>query len=465
MIDPAVLSGFPIDVYSRLQSLFFHVQDIRRRATTPIYRQFVDDYEAMAVRFVELCRVNLQEHPNLEALRLHEAVDKLTQEWYTVIELIATMELGASYLNGFQPYIDLAAQDIGLSAAGDQFILVPTFGEYFGLTRFEYSTSRLAMLKLPLSTINAPWEWSVFWHEVAGLKVEKIKAQLQAHLDNYVEKKGLTLNADGEEATLIGTLFERILTGGVVDSSLREKLKPVLKRATGGGTKGARSTARRIWSIDWLEQLFEDACSVLAFGDDFPFVFEKILGRNLSRLNGDRRHPDLPTRLKVAKRLLALKQGSVAAPSDADERLTDELLWSFIQQQTVGSEGYLPVAFEKDTDVPDLRKKLIAVMAEFGKVFGVPSPYPASLVQKVKALPEQESRTPPDSVPTLIPNQVMQTKLNELFANSELKALLEVELSQTDPFDIRWHGVDSGHQGLSINVHNQDHSIWIAWHV
>src|SRR5215212_2661775 len=237
MFDPAVLTGFPLDVYSRLQSLFFHVQDIRKRATNPIYFQLVDDFEAMSVRFIELCRTNLKQDPNLEVLKLHQAVDKLNQEWHTVIELIAALELGKSYLDGFQPYIKLAAQDIGLSRADDQFVLIPTFGEFFALTRFEYSNTKLAMLKLPLSVINAPWEWSVFWHEVAGLKVEKIKKQLAEHLNSYAENKGLTMNADGEEASLIGTLFDRILNGKVVDSTLREKLQPVLKRATGGGIK------------------------------------------------------------------------------------------------------------------------------------------------------------------------------------------------------------------------------------
>jgi hypothetical protein len=33
------------------------------------------------------------------------------------------------------------------------------------------------------------------------------------------------------------------------------------------------------WSQDWFEQLYEDACSVFAFGEEFVEVLRKILGR------------------------------------------------------------------------------------------------------------------------------------------------------------------------------------------
>src|SRR5215216_2181599 len=125
MIDPSVLSGLPIDVYSRLQSLFFHVQDIRNRATNPVYGQLVDDFEEMAVRFIDSCKMAIAADPEIEPLKLHQAVDKLLREWTVVIDLISTVDLGKSYLDQFQPFIQQAAEDIGLAGTDNQFVLVP----------------------------------------------------------------------------------------------------------------------------------------------------------------------------------------------------------------------------------------------------------------------------------------------------------------------------------------------------
>ena len=76
-----------------------------------------------------------------------------------------------------------------------------------------------------------------------------------------------------------------------------------------------------IWSQDWFEQLYEDACSVFAFGKDFVSVLEKILSRQARKLTADLKHPDLNTRLLVANRLLALGQGNAPAPQNDTERL------------------------------------------------------------------------------------------------------------------------------------------------
>ena len=468
MVDESVLSGLPLDVYSRLESLFFHVRDIKNRVKDPIYGQLVDDYEAMAMHFVTRWKAAVRDNP--EVLKSHEAVDKLTREWHTVTELIATVDLGESYLSQFQPYIQQATKDIGLSSTEDQYILIPTFGEYFALTRFEYSTTRLAMLKLPLSALNAPWEWSVIWHEVAGLKVQKVKEQLGKHWQNYVDEQGISTTPANEEQVLFNTLFDRILTGKIIDRTLRGKLKPILQRSAGNGNSNeAESPAEAaIWPLEWLEQLFEDACSALAFGEDFIFAFEKILSRTASKLTADRGHPNLSTRLRVARRLLALKNGPEAAPVDSVERLTDELLWSFIKKQEAGSDGYLPVAFEKPGDTPDIRRKIIDIMREFRNASNTVSPYPVSLSQKVNELlgAVQLQQTPVQPTLGVIMENIRTQKVHKLLPVSEINALLETNLSHTDDLtDIRWHGSGSGHSSLSIYVHNQDHTIYFASHV
>jgi hypothetical protein len=57
------------------------------------------------------------------------------------------------------------------------------------------------------------------------------------------------------------------------------------------------------WCVDWFEELFEDAWSVLAIGEPFLDFFENILGRNASV---DGRHPPTKVRMSVAKELLKL---------------------------------------------------------------------------------------------------------------------------------------------------------------
>ena len=79
-----------------------------------------------------------------------------------------------------------------------------------------------------------------------------------------------------------------------------------------GGPEFMQSTA---WSQDWFEQLYEDACSVFAFGEEFVEVLSKILSRQERKLTADRKHPDLATRLQVAHRLLALQNGE-GSPAD-----------------------------------------------------------------------------------------------------------------------------------------------------
>lgn len=469
MFDTAFLSGFPLDVYSRLQSLFFHVRDVSGRVNGPL-GQLVNDYEGMAIRYIEATKAAFQAEGATETLKYHEMVDTLTAEWHTITELIATVELGRSYLGQFEPYILQASEDIGITDIRDHFLLIPTFGKYFALTSFKYSTTQLSMMKLPLSAITSPWEWGVIWHELAGLKVKKARGLLREHLESYAKQKGISLTDDqDEEETLFKDLFDRILNGSVIDGTLRSKLQPFLKRRLGKSRSGGGPKRdRRIWSLDWLEQLFEDACSVLAFGDDLIFVFEKILGRESVKLKGDRRHPDLATRVTVAKRLLALKNNTAGKPADQVERLTDELLWNFLINQAVDSPGYLPLVFESPEKIPALRKDLMNVMGEYRKAFGSVSPYPDPLMNLVsKFLPGNWNYTSSERKgPSIEQTAALSSKL---FDGRTLDDLVNIELSDTDLLvDIRdhTHGTSSpdSHENMSIKVHDRDHTIY-GWFV
>jgi hypothetical protein len=66
------------------------------------------------------------------------------------------------------------------------------------------------------------------------------------------------------------------------------------------------------WSVDWFEELFEDAFSVMCIGKSFLDFFEDILSRHPA---DDGRHPPRDVRMKVAGELLRL-MSSDAEPED-----------------------------------------------------------------------------------------------------------------------------------------------------
>jgi len=465
-----ILLGLPLDVSSRLAGLASHIADIKPRVTQSALSELLMDFEGTTMRFIDSCKNATATPPESRWIKLHEAVDKITKEWHLITELLAHIDLGSSYTKQFERYVDLAMKDIGLEYLKDRYLLIPTFGEYFSLTTFKYSPD-LAMLKLPVSVIKAPWERSVIWHEIAGVKVKKIGKLLSDHLDKFKEKNNIVGKEQAEDP--FETLFDRILNNKVIDKNFRADLKPLIRRRLGVGTIGGRKRMPKTWTLDWLEQLFEDACSVLAFAekeDSFIFVLEKILSRNVNKLTDDQKHPDLSTRLEVANRLLENKRGTAKPSKSNNERLTDEVLWGFITKQKPGTPGYLPIAFEYYDDAQGTRKQLIEVMRDYKANFtnqplvidGMTTKLDGEKAQKL--LPAEQTYHP--SQYSQKPNQT-----SSIFENTKksIEELLRVSLSEADEGDIKDHThPDNGntHQDMTINVHGRDHAVpwWGVWH-
>ncbi len=210
-------AGAPVDISSRAKALFELVSDIEKRVTdSPIISRLLRDFREMAHEYILLFELKLSEvsglSPREKWLKRHEMLDKLTTEWHRIYSLASATELGNTLLAEFKPYVDLAATDIGLADDGGNYLLIPIFGESFSLTTVRYSTSNIAILKMPISVKTSLWEVSVIWHEMAGLKVIKIREQIRDFLEAYAKEKNLAAPVARKmpDGSLLSQLFDRI---------------------------------------------------------------------------------------------------------------------------------------------------------------------------------------------------------------------------------------------------------------
>lgn len=453
--DP-VGPALPVDVTSRLAGMFELVNEVSAQVKdSPVISNLLRDFKEMTraytVRFeTALSRRGVLE-PGEKWLRRHEMLDKLTREWHVIYSLASATQLGSAVLGTYQPFVDQAVQDIGIDDPGDRFLLIPTFGESFSLVTVRYSTSNVAILKLPISVIHSPWELSVIWHEMAGLKVLRIGKQVDAFLDDFAGSKHVArLEPPGPRGgDLINELLQRIRNDRELDAGFIGNLKAFLSDPNGEGMH-----QETIWSKDWFEQLYEDACSVFAFGDAFVPVLDKILRRQAHKLTPDRRHPDLETRLAVARRLLQLRRaelrkGDAPAPVTDPERLTDELLWAFIQKHRDDPVAGLPVAFADPAEMPEVRRDLVQKMTFFIEQFGDFAETPVDF-GAMAGFEEPASEKVQRAVVSDDRSALVQERLDDIFGDSDLKALITKPFSPSDELEFYEHAADADFQTLHL---------------
>lgn len=446
-------ADLPLDVSSRVEALLSLVSEIGKRVKdSPAISGLLRDFREMAQEYILLFESSLRESSELSPrekwLSRHEMLDKLTTEWHLIYSLASATELGSPFLAKFQPYVDQAVEDIGLADAEGNFLLIPTFGESFSLVTVRYSTSNIAILKLPISVIHSPWEVSVIWHEMAGLKVIKIRQQITDFLEAYAEEKHLDVPVARKmpDGSLLTQLFDRIVNNKRLDADFKNKLKEFFTFM-----ENIAPRQDDIWSQDWFEQLYEDACSVFAFGESFVPVLEKILGRQARKLSADRKHPDLTTRIQVAKRLLALQKKAAPPPANNVERLTDDLLWAFIDQNRSDSVSALPVAYLDPENVSQARQEVIDAMRVFNEKFGDllgtinEERFDFGHMAAFSGDRKSASYISEDDRAARV-----REKLLELFANSDLNGLLNIPFSASDELDFESHTAADQWQNMYI---------------
>jgi hypothetical protein len=284
---------------------------------------------------------------------LQKALDKLNDEWQrlnTMANASQTLEKEEELIQVLKVVVETAAFMVGIEA--ERITIVP--GNTLALDFFTY-LDNFAVLTVPIYSVQAPWEWSIFWHEIAGYKVRQIEKGtkieiIKNDLENLYKlyngakddeskellKYGLTyfenskkyidsLFPDDKENKLdlsdLGGFehqFERMLENLLRENLLKKQgdlLKEyLLKQANGeagdllkiNNFRDYEQIKKEGWCVDWFKELFEDAWSVLAFGKPFMELFRYMLRRHVT---SDKRHPTAMVREKVASELIKLRDG------------------------------------------------------------------------------------------------------------------------------------------------------------
>jgi len=331
---------------------------------------------------------------------MHRAIEKLSREWERIFQVLSAARFIDSRLDVLRPVIEAASDDIGLNI--QEFVALPHFGRRFSLVSFKY-TKDFVTLGIPVFNLYTPWEWSIFWHEMAGRKVQIMKAKQP-------------------------DVFAKLIPSNYKSSS---------KQNNNDSTASNPS-----WPADWMEELFEDGCSVLAFGPDFLPILESILRRYSA--DSDMRHPPIDIRLDVAR--LLLKQ-------DLDHKVQPE-----VQEAAKNVRKLLakkcPDLFERPgSSGRKVRKAILKAMKKFHK-----NPSKAKTINK--KLQKDLELLVPGKVKAADKAQVkqnLQNNIAQLLGNLNHSALMNLTLSEID-FMVSVPGFDN-HGGHNPSDHNHSDNV------
>ncbi len=274
---------------------------------------------------------------------LQTALDKLKDEWqrlYTIAVASKKLTEDKDLIQTLQGVVECAAFSVGIEA--ERIAIVP--GDAFALNFFTY-LENFAVLTVPIYSVQAPWEWSIFWHELAGFKVRHLEndtvlitiGENLEDLHNLLETidKDLLTRPDKDLLTEFDKLIlhkdvivpivtrENAFTHQYISDLFSSKGKLDLSDLGSFEHQFERmlenlpmenkfQNYEQIkadgWCVDWFKELFEDAWSVLEFSyasdEGFLVYFQDILSRHDVT---DGRHPPKDIRLSVAKELVKLK--------------------------------------------------------------------------------------------------------------------------------------------------------------
>ncbi|MEZ4736801.1 MAG: hypothetical protein R3E79_57705 [Caldilineaceae bacterium] len=234
--------------------------------------------------------------------RIHQAIEKLTDEWMQITPVIqiAAFDTNASfYLVGF--LVESVYQSLQLDAK--EITVVPSFGRQFHLVKFRYAPN-VALVSMPVFALQTPWEWSVLWHELATLVIanqevsEWITTFATAARQTALWQRWLLI--DAEQPAPAADPFPHAPVDAVVVDPIGD-----------------------IDQIGWMEELVEDACSILVLGPVAYRVLHSVLAQRNEQMDirSDTRHPPPNLRLEVAYQLLWQMAQGEAASSLTAERL------------------------------------------------------------------------------------------------------------------------------------------------
>jgi hypothetical protein len=261
-----------------------------------------------------------EEFPSL----MQQALRKLANEWQHV-DIIAlscqSLTTDEDLAKSLRSAVAVAAHYLGVD---ETIVVMP--GEVFALYFVTY-LDNFAILTAPIYSVRAPWEWSIFWHELAGYKVRRltkdseiiaIRKNLEFLHQTFTGansgQRQKKFQADLLAAMTCNNPFDHhylkiCLTKDTPDLSdlgnFEHQIERMMEKLAADDLKNYERAMQQGWCSYWMKELFEDAWSVTAFGSEFLGTFEDILRRRGVR---DDRHPPVEIRLAVARKLLELQR-------------------------------------------------------------------------------------------------------------------------------------------------------------
>ncbi|MEZ4866973.1 MAG: hypothetical protein R3C14_36965 [Caldilineaceae bacterium] len=218
---------------------------------------------------------------------IQQAIDRLSEEW---MRLAPTVQVAA--FDEQSPFRLLSYMVAGAYRSLNlqeqcQVTVIPHFGRHFNLVKFHYAPD-VSLMGMPVFALQTPWEWSVIWHELAGLVV--VKPEVVTWIDEFVQQEkgrwsiwtGWT-KLDEVQPVMVAPLAHPV--AAVIDDSID-------------------TIDRR----GWIEEMVEDACSILALGPVAYAVLHDVLAQRYRNMDArkDGRHPPPNLRLEVGWQLLNL---------------------------------------------------------------------------------------------------------------------------------------------------------------
>lgn len=284
-------TSIPLDSLWRFKSLLEHTTRLKNSLSSRklqrdnnLVSHLLNDYQDLSIQLYSTLTDLLLTLDTLSDAeknsKAHGLVNKLSRELEYLDSLTTSVLQNDSYYSKDQPdefswfenVIQLAANDLDVDS--DKLLVLFNLYQTIGLRSFVY-TKEFYTLDLPVTMLGTPWEWSVVWHELAGIKVKDIRKRLP--------------------------------------NIMKDTLKVVHNRVA----------VPSEWTEDYLEELFEDAGSVLVFGSELMDIFKAVLNRTYDQANiEDSRHPSKEIRENIANLLLGI-QTPTATP---DQKIVADVI-------------------------------------------------------------------------------------------------------------------------------------------
>ncbi len=309
--------------------------------------------------------------------QLQIALDKLRQEWQRlniVAISIKALAKDEKLMKTLEFVVEAAKISVGIS---DQIAIVP--GDAFSLQFYSY-LKNFSVLTVPIYSVQAPEEWSIFWHELAGAKARRLRYDTVNEIKTTREK--LTLfhqyfqykKSKNEEQDLLKIVARNnryedaekyppqdedvqnlkklrnnfcqrylndVFSGALPDLSDLGSMEHQFERMLAKLPEENRiqlyeEIKEKGWCVDWLKELFEDAWSVLAIREPFLDFFNDILARHVAT---DGIHPPMLVRLEVAIEMLNLmkSEGDKQEQEKSVERIAAEQILKFVSLMMAAS--------------------------------------------------------------------------------------------------------------------------------